>query len=148
MKVYYIFKIKNEFVNLYKDTPSVLFNVLKTIYYLDKNELEYGYSIFNQLVQPIKKKELDRKLFINLHQDIPYSKRKNIHYINNLYKDEISRLIINNNYIKLEVEQNHSTFFSILNREEQNLFVCNFKYTDFFFLDYKNDKTKMLVNNI
>ena len=40
MKVYYIFKIKDEFVDLYKDTPSVLFNILRSIYYLDKEEVK------------------------------------------------------------------------------------------------------------
>ena len=50
MKVYYIFKIKKEFVNLYKDTPSILFNILRNIYYLDKESVEYGYHLFNQLI--------------------------------------------------------------------------------------------------
>ena len=84
MKVYYIFKMKNEFVNLYKDNPSILYNILKSIYYLDKEELNYGYNLINQLIIPLKKKILDRKIFIKLHQDVPYTKRKNIHYINNL----------------------------------------------------------------
>jgi len=134
MKVYYIFKMKNEFVNLYKDNPSILYNILKSIYYLDKEELNYGYNLINQLIIPLKKKILDRKIFIKLHQDVPYTKRKNIHYINNLYRNEISRLIINNYYIKLEVEQDFSSFFTILSKELDNLFVCNFKSTDFFFL--------------
>ena len=141
MKVYYIFKIKKEFVNLYKDTPSILYNILKSIYYLDKEEVEYGYNLFRQLIIPIKKKNLDRKIFIKLHQDVPYTKRKNIHYINNLYRNEVSRLIINNYYIKLEAEQNFSSFFEIINKELDNLFVCNFKSIDFFFLnDYLKEK--------
>ena len=125
MKVYYIFKIKDEFVKLYSDTPSVLYNILKTVFYLDKEEVEYGYNLFTQLIVPFKK----------LHQDIPYSKRKSTHYINNFYLNEVSRLNVNNYYLKLEVEQNFSSFFKILNREDKNLFVCSFKSTDFFFLD-------------
>lgn len=135
MKVYYIFNIKKEFIKLYGDTPSVLYNILKTIFYLDKEEVEYGYNLFNQLIIPFKKEEMDKDLFIKLHQDIPYSKRKNTHYINNLYLNEISRLDVNNYYLKLEVEQNFSSFFKILNRENKNLFVCCFKNTDFFFLN-------------
>lgn len=135
MKVYYIFKLKNEFTNLYKDNPSVLFNILKSIYYLDKTEVDYGYNLFKQLTLPLNKNELDRHLYIKLHKDIPYIKRKNVHYINNLYKDEVSRLIINNFYLKLELEQEHSSFFEILNNEMDNLFVCSFKNTDFFFLN-------------
>ena len=134
MKVYYIFKLKEEFSELYRDTPSVLFNILKTIYYLDKEEVDYGYNLFKQLTMPIEKNKLDRDLFIRFHQDIPYSKRKDIHYINNIYKGEISRLVINNSYLRLELEQNFSTFFKILKEEDNNLFACSFKNTDFFFL--------------
>ena len=139
MKVYYIFELKEEFVKLYKDIPSVLYNILKNIYYLDKREVEYGYNLFNQLIIPIDKNKVDRDIFLKLHNDIPYSKRGDIHYINNLYKNEISRLNIFNYYIKLEVEQDFSSFFNILNNELDNLFVCAFKNTDFFFLnDYVN----------
>ncbi len=142
MKVYYIFKIKKEFVNLYEDTPSVLYSILKTIYYLDKDSVEYGYNLFNQLIQTIDKISLDRDIFIKMHQDFPYSKKDDIHIINNLYKDEVSRLRINNFYMKLELEQNTSSFYEYLNKKEQNLFACNFKMTDFFFLkDYIKNKT-------
>ena len=111
MKVYYAFKLKSEFINLYKDNPSVLFNILKSIYYLDRTEVDYGYNLFKQLILPINKNYLDRHLYVRLHKDIPYLKRDNIHCINNLYKDEVSRLIINNFYIKLELDQDFSSFF-------------------------------------
>ena len=134
MKVYYIFKIKKEFIDLYKDTPSVLYSILKNIYYLEKSEVDYGYNLFKQLTLPIEKNKIDRDLFIKFHQDIPYSKRKDVHYINNLYKNEISRLVVNNSFLKLEVEQNFSSFFKILKEEDNNLFACSFQKTDFFFL--------------
>ena len=140
MKVYYIFKIKKEFVNLYKDTPSVLYNILKNIYYLEKEEVDYGYNLFNQLITPINKNKLDRNIFLKFHQDIPYSKRKNTHYINNLYRNEISRLTINKSYLKLEIEQNFSSFFKILDDELDNLFACSFKKVDFFFIEEYNRK--------
>ncbi len=137
MKVYYIFKIKKEFINLYQDSPSILFHILKSIYYLDKTEVDYGYHLFRQLTIPIDKNKIDRDLFIKLHQDIPYSKREDTHYINNFYRNEISRLTINKSYCRLEVEQNFSSFFSLLEEEMGNVFVCAFQKIDFFFLsDY------------
>ena len=134
MKVYYIFKIKKEFIDLYKDTPSVLYSILRNIYYLDKEEVDYGYNLFKQLTNPIEKNRIDRELFIKCHQDIPYSKRKDIHYINNMYKNEVSRLVVSNSYLKLELEQNFSSFFDILSKEDNNLFACSFQKCDFFFL--------------
>ena len=134
MKVYYIFKLKDEFIDLYKDTPSVLYNILRNIYYLDKEEVDYGYNLFKQLTLPIDKNRIDRDLFIKFHQDIQYFKRKDVHYINNMYKNEVSRLIISNSYLKLELDQNFSTFFKVLKEEDNNLFACSFQKTDFFFL--------------
>lgn len=135
MKVYFIFDIKEEFIKLYTGNEYVLYSILKQIYYLDKNDLSFGYNLFNQLTNKINKQELDKKLFIQFHQDIPYSKKGQTHYINNLYKDEISRLIIKRSYIKLESEQNFSTFFSILKNFSNNFFVCNFSDPDYFFLN-------------
>lgn len=135
MKVYYIFKIKKEFVNLYRDTPSVLYSILKSIYYLDRESVEYGYNMFNQLIDIIDKLKLDREMYIDMHKDIPYTKYKDIHIINNLYKDEVSRLRINNFFMTLELDQENSSFYNYLNNKENNLFVCNFKNTNFFFLD-------------
>lgn len=138
MKVYYIFQIKKEFISLYEDTPSILYHILKNIYYLDKTEVEYGYNLFRQLTIPYQKEELDKKIFLKLHQDIPYSKRKDIHYMNNLYRNEISRLKVCKSYLKLEMEQDFSSFLNILKEEMDNLFVCAFQKTDFFFLkDYE-----------
>ena len=134
MKVYFIFDIKKEFKNLYKGNERVLYNILKQIYYLEKNEVEYGYNLFNQLINKINKNDLDRKIFIKYHQDIPYSKRNQTHYINNLYKDEISRLTIKSSYMRLEVENNSKAFFEILSNFSENYFVCDFKNHEYFFL--------------
>ena len=142
MRVYFLFDIKEEFINLYKDNERVLYNILKQIYYLDKEEVEYGYNLFKQLINPIDKLKIDKYLFLKLHQDIPYSKRNNIHYYNNLYRDEVSRLTVKKSYIKIEAEQISSSFFDYLNDLNPRLFVCEFKYQDYFFLqEFKKKET-------
>lgn len=141
MRVFYVFKIKDEFKYLYKENPSHLYNLLKQIYYLGKDDINYGENIFFQLIDRIDKSLYDRKLFIKLHKDIPYSKRGDIHIMNNLYKNEVSRLTIKNSYMKVESESSFSSFFKYLANIEDNLFVCDFVYTDFFFLD----RIKILV---
>lgn len=135
MKVYFIFDIKQEFINLYKGNERVLYNILRQIYYLEKEEVEFGYNLFSQLINIIPKTEIDRKLFIKYHQDIPYSKRGETHYINNLYKDEVSRLTIKKSYIRLELEQETSTFLNILPDFSSNYFVCDFKNHNYYFLE-------------
>lgn len=134
MKVYFIFEVKDEFKKLYKGNERILFSILKQLYYLDKSELMYGYNLFSQLTNTINKRHLDQKIFIELHKEIPYSKRNQTHYINNLYKNEISRLEIKRSYIRLELEQEHSTFFKMLDNYSSNLFACDFSKQDYFFI--------------
>ncbi len=140
MKVYFIFDVKKEFINLYKGNERVLYHILRQIYYLEKEEVEYGYNLFNQLINKIPKHDLDKKIFIKYHQDIPYSKRGDTHYINNLYKDEVSRLTIKSSYIKLELEQKTSTFLNILPDFSSNYFLCDFKNHNYYFLETKEDQ--------
>lgn len=144
MRIYFIFNIKEEFISLYKDNQRVLYNILRQIYYLDKSEVNYGYNLFSQLILPIDKNRIDRDLFVKMHQDIPYIKRKDVHIINNLYKDEISRLTIKKCYMKLEIEQKFSSFFDIISKYSNNLFVCEFYYHDFFFLHEKTSNNNVL----
>lgn len=136
MKVYFVFEVKEEFVHLYLDNSRILFNILRNIYFLEREEVEFGYSLFRQITNPIDKLKIDRDIFLKYHQDIPYSKRGNVHYINNLYRGEVSRLIVKNSYIRVEVEQSKTSFFDILGQYSKNYFVCDFKNFDFFFLGY------------
>ena len=142
MRVFYIFKIKDEFKSIYNDTPSVLFNIFKQIYYLDIDDVSYAKTILKQLTEKIDKGEIDKHLFIKLHKNIPYSKKGNIHILNNLYTEEVSRLIVKNSYMKIESDINTSSFFNELGVIGNRFFVCDFTYNDFFFID----SLKMLVN--
>ena len=140
MKVYFIFDVKEQFISLYQNNYRVLYNILRQIYYLDREEVNYAYTLFRQLVNTIDKNTMDRDIFLKLHRDIPYSKRGNVHYINNLYKDEVSRLTIKNSYIRLETEQLNSSFFEVLKKYSNNFFVCDFNIRLWFILlgDYGN----------
>lgn len=134
MRVFYIFNIKPEIRELYTDNYLVLYSVLKQLYNLNKLNIDYGYSLYRQLINSIDKLELDNFLFLKLHQDAPYSKRNNKHIINNLYKDEISVLEVKRAYIKIEAEQNAISFFNILYMYN-DYFVCDFETGDYFFLN-------------
>ncbi len=134
MRVYFIFQIKEEFKNMYNGRESNLYQILKSIYRLSSSEVVYGYNLLRQVTIPLDKELLDRDLFVKLHAEYPYSKRDDIHYYNQLYKNEISRLIIKKGYMRLEAEQDNSTFFDILKQYSDSFFVCDFNKLKFFFL--------------
>ena len=134
MKVYFVFNIKNEFINLYQDNKLVLFNIFKSIYNMKNSDLEYASTLFNQLIDRIDSEKIDRDIFIKYHSYIPYSKHNKIHLINNLYKDEVSRMIIRNSYIRVELDNKKTSWFNILKKYSNNFFVCDFTNYDCFFL--------------
>jgi hypothetical protein len=132
--MYYIFEIKDEIMTLYKDNPNGLFKVLNHIYYMHVEDVTYGFNLFNQIIYPTNVNEMNRKIYLKLHRELVYSKQKNEHIINNLYKDEISILKIGNSHLLLECNKNYSSFFKLLEGFNKNYFVCDFKEQDYFFL--------------
>ncbi len=133
MRVFYIFNIKDEFMSLYKDNPSTLYSIFRQIYSLNDTDLSYAKTLFNQLINNFDKYNLDQYLFIKFHKDYEYSKKGEIHCINNLYKNEISKMIIKNKFIRIVCDANYSSFIPILAHKNKNLFICDFENTDFFF---------------
>lgn len=141
LRIYYIFNIKKEVYEVYKDTPSVVYNFLKQLYYFNKDNLDYGNAIFKQVAKKFNKEALDLKVYIKMHSRMCYTKRKEEHIINNLYKDEVSIMKIKRSYILINTNKNFTDFFNIINEEYKEAFVCDFNNQDYFFIR----KIKILV---
>ena len=135
MRMYYVFKIKDDIYKLYKDNSSSLYKVLENIYYMHIEELDYGFNIFKQITDRIKIMDINNFLYIKLHKDLIYSKVDNEHIINDLYHDEVSILKIKSSHMVLESNKSYSSFFKLLGNINDHYFVCDFKEKDFFFLE-------------
>lgn len=134
MRMYYIFNVKDDIANLYKNNPSSLYKILESIYYMHKEEVDYGFNIFKQITNKIKVSELNNLLYIKMHRDMVYSKMESEHIINDLYHDEVSILKVKSSHLLLESNKSYSSFFKLLNIINPNYFVCDFKEKDFFFI--------------
>ena len=141
MRIYYIFNIKKEVFDIYKETPSVLFNFFNQLYFLDKENLDYGNTIIKQVSNKFNKEILDLKIYLKLHNKMIYSKRYDEHIINNLFKNEISVMKIKKSYIIINSNKNYTEFFNIISFFYRNCLVCDFVNQDYFLLD----NIKMLV---
>ena len=135
MRMYYVFDVKDEVVSLYQDNPASLYKILESIYYMHREEVDYGFNLFKQITKRIKVRELNNLLYIKLHKDLVYSKMENEHIINDLYHDEVSILKVKNSHLLIESNKSYSSFFKILNIINPNYFVCDFKEKDFFFVN-------------
>ena len=134
MRIYYVFDIRSEYVDLYKETPNSLYNVLHQLYYMRKKDLEYGFNMFKQLANRIDKDEVDKNIFLKLHNKMTYVKKKDNHIINNLYKDEVSALKVKYSYRLINTNNSYTDFFNVLALDNRNYFVCDFINNDYFFL--------------
>ncbi len=141
MRIYYVFDIRKEYVDLYRETPGGLYSVLYQLYYMRKKDIEYGFNMFKQLTNKIDNYGIDKDIFLKMHNKMIYVKKGKNHIINNLYKDEISVLKVKRSYILINSNKNYTEFFNILAKENKDYFVCDFINNDYFFLS----NIKMLV---
>lgn len=140
MKEYYIFNLKKEFVRLYSEKPSELFFIFNRIYNMKEIDKEYGYNLFSQVAEFYDKTKLNSFLLSRYQNKIMYSFSCDEHIINNLFLNEISILKVKSSSIRIETNTTRPIFFKDLKYFSNNLFVCNFKEQDYFFL--KNIKIK------
>ena len=134
MKIYYIFNIKKELLDLYINTPSVLYNFFYQIYISNKNDLNYSNSIFRQISNKYNKEFLDLKIYLKMHNKMRYLKRNEDHIINDIWKNEISIMKIKKSYIIINSNNNFTEFFNIINYYYKDCLVCDFINQSYFYL--------------
>ena len=132
MRTFYLFEIKENILRNYKNNYEELYNLLENIHYLKTEDIVLGYSLFNSIVNPIRKDDYNE-----------YIKRKNLdnesyicynytHTIND--SNESTKMIINNSHIKIKSNKNIPSFFYNI-RNFNNIFVCDFNNHDYFLLN-------------
>lgn len=134
MKIYYIFNIKKELLDLYINTPSVLYNFFYQIYISNKNDLNYSNSIFRQISNKYNKEFLDLKIYLKMHNKMRYLKRNEDHIINDIWKNEISIMKIKKSYIIINSNNYFTEFFNIINYYYKDCLVCDFINQSYFYL--------------
>ncbi len=134
MRTFYIFKIKDEYAILTKKNPYQLFRMLFYIYHLEKEEVSRGMDLFYKMVDGLNSKEMDITLFKNYCENYFYTKFKNVHQVNNIYKKEESKLTVKKHYLLLESTVVKPIFLNDL-KEYTNLFLCDFENKDYFWLE-------------
>ena len=142
MKELFVFNVKDEFCKLYKNKQSELFFIFNRIYKMKNSDKEYGYNLFCQISNFLDKDRIS-KIIKNKYKDkIMYSCNLNEHIINNLFLNEISILTVKNSNIRIESNIENPSFLEDLKDFNLNLFVCNFKDQEFFFISKTNQKMK------
>lgn len=145
MKEYYIFNLKKEFAMLYKDKPSELFSIFNRIYYMKEIDKDYGYNLFEQISNFFNKEEINKFIKEKYENRMVYSYIKDEHIINNLFLNEISVLKVKPSNLRLQTNTDASSFLLDLKQFDGNLFFCDFKNQDYFFLRRRDIKINKIA---
>ena len=122
MREYNLFIIKKEHMEIYKDNSRFLFELLENLYNLKKN-FNYGITLYEQLCKPFDINILSK--YLNERYNLS---NKNIFDINNtLIILKPSRIIVKSKY-------NLPNIIKVFNYYNYNIFVCDFKKKDYFWL--------------
>lgn len=134
MRTFYIFKIKKEISILAKETPYNLFKTIENLYYFDSSNLGVSFNIYNAIFDLFDKNNLNQRIN-DLFKDYRYySNDGDVHYIYNKYRPENTSLRVYKSHILLKSDILKPTLL-VNYLMNDNLFVCDFKNKDYFWLD-------------
>ncbi len=134
MHTYYLFIIKKDAMKLYYKNTYILFEILKSLYALDKKNLVYGISVYHQICVPISVKLLTNYII----EKVPVTKiNKNTFKLLSFFE----QTTFNINYANIIVKTNKtiSDIYKVFYVYHENFLVCDFKSNRCFWLD-KNVK--------
>ena len=134
MRKYYLFLIKDIYVNSYYNKRNILYQTLKSLYEI-KGYINYSLSVYNQICNII-----DYHLLINY-----FNNKKNIIKRNNSFYiiNDTENTYINISYscIIIMTNNNFSSIFKILKLYSKSIFVCDFINNDYFWIEEYNHIT-------
>ncbi len=133
MRTFYIFNIKKEMSILTHDTPYNLYRTIESLYYLDNINLGLSYKLYDQIFDSFDKEYMNVVINRIYQNNNYYYQENNRHVISNKYKPENSYLYIYRSHLLLKSNVIKPTLL-INYTNSDNLFVCDFKNKDYFWL--------------
>ena len=133
MRIFYIFKINKNIFMLLRNNPYNLYKTMNEIYALTSSEIDLAKNMFETIVKPIDRREINVSIFDKHKNNEHYTKYNNMHTINNYYNDETTELVVNSAYLLLKSTKANPVFLKDL-KTDKTLFVCDFQNKDYFWL--------------
>lgn len=138
MRKYYLFIVRNDFYEVYKDNSFVLYKTLENLWKIKKNDFSYGLSLYDALCQTFDVDLLNR-----------YFRGK---YQNRIMSDKNRHIIVNKQkkyYVLIELHYSCTIVLTNINMPNvlrdfnyynRRIFVCDFVNEDFFWLNNQYQK--------
>ena len=142
MRLYYIFSIKDDIYKITKNNPDKLYDVIKSIYSLDKKDSSLGYKVFERTCNFFDKRNINLHLKDLNIDNYSYTCFRDNHVINDFYNNETTRLTVCYSHLLLKTNILYPKFLSEI-RNLKNLFICDFVNEDYFYLKDITSKKKI-----
>ncbi len=142
MRTYYIFKINKYFAYVHKKWPYRLYKIIEELYYTKDYDMLVSYRYYKKFAVEFNKLAVNEYIYNLNKTNKNYYRDNNIHIINN---DKYNKLTVNTTCIMLKTDDIYSVFLNDLNVYLDNIFICDFKNKDYFWLESLNkDRQKDL----
>ena len=135
MRTYYIFKINKYFAYIYKRWPYKMYKIIEELYYARDYDMLISYKYYQRFATLFDKKTVNEYIYSLNKHNLKYQRDNNIHIINN---DKYNKLTVNSTCLILQTDDIYSIFLNDLSVYLDNVFICDFKNKDFFWLDSLN----------
>ena len=135
MRTYYIFRINKYFAYIYKKWPYKMYKIIEELYYTKDYDMLSSYKYYQRFAIPFNKISLNEYIYNLNKKNINYQRDNNTHII---YNEKFNKLLINNSCMILKTNDIYSIFLNDINTQLDNIFICDFKNKDYFWLDSLN----------
>lgn len=135
MRTYYIFKINKYFAYIYKKWPYKMYKIIEELYYTKEYDELLSYRYYKKFAIEFNKLALNEYIYNINKSSQNYTRDNNIHFLNN---GKYNILTITSTCLILKTNDIYSIFLNDLNSTLDNIFVCDFKNKDYFWLDLLN----------
>ena len=135
MRTYYIFKINKYFAYIYKKWPYKMYKIIEELYYTKEYYEFLSYRYYKKFAIEFNKLALNEYIYNINKSSQNYTRDNNIHFLNN---GKYNILTITSTCLILKTNDIYSVFLNDLNNTLDNIFVCDFKNKDYFWLDLLN----------
>lgn len=135
MRTYYIFKINKYFAYIYKKFPFKMYKIIEELYHTKEYDILQSYKYYKRFAIEFNKLAINEYIYNLNKQNKNYQRDNSIHTIIN---EKYNRITINQMCIILKTDDIYSIFLNDLNIYLDNIFICDFKNNDYFWLDSLN----------
>ena len=135
MRTYYIFKINKYFAYIYKKWPYKMYKIIEELYYTKDYDDLFSYKYYQKFAVEFNKLSINEYIYSINKQNQNYCRDNNVHIINN---EKYNKLTINSTCMILKTNDIYSIFLNDINIHLDNVFICDFKNKDYFWLDCIN----------